>query len=1149
MPESVNDKSAAPKAQETAARTPQAEPAPKQGAHSSAAHGGAYSLVRELTAASGGQEPPPDKFSPIFRKAEFSNPVNDAQKARAIDALQRQYGNRYVQRVFSSGARETPRTDAAATVQRQQAEGSSDSPDTSATQLSSSSGRPLDTGTRDTMGSRFGQDFNNVRVHDDGAAHHAAKSLNADAFTTGRDIYFSQGAYNPSSQSGQKLIAHELAHVVQQNQGAAGAKPQGFSVSHPSDPLERQADAAADAVMRGEMFPALTSSTAPVFHRQAGGAAPAPTAAPGGAAAAGAKDYAFDIAGTTVVFKDILKKVGVGDKLKVPPKYLKTPLPFFKLTDASIDLDENKMPTGATVGLAVSRAPLEGTGSVTVDKSGKATGTAHVVFSSSKIPGLKQTELDVRVTQKDFAFDASVDFELPKVTGNLKYKYADQKHSGKGKANYEGAKLKGGLEIIMSEAGLISGSGMLEMELFKGLRGEVEVAVDEKKNIGVKGKLSVPGQVELFPEKKYEKNFFSFEKKFPIWGITIPVIDVNVGIFAEIHAGAGFRAKFGPGVLRDIALTGEFGTDPEAATEFGLGGEFFVPAGAEVVANIGGGIGLGMAVADITGGIEALGVAGLYSALTVRPNFRYSGGKYTVSGMAEIAGVAQLKFGVMAFAKIDVGVWLFKGTVWRKDWMLAEWIWNTGLNLALRANISYTLGDDFAPDISFETGSVDPERFIKDVMPESGSPVPAPPKPPVPEKGTLTVEGAAGEQTGAPVGEAPAPPTPAAPPAKTKPGTPGAAAGAQGPQTPGAQSPEFNAKVQAGLDAIDREQARYQTNGEILREEAELVAAKVKRDHPVFKSLNVVDGGATWDYDYVVNPSNKKKGLTQEEKDAKAKERADERAKAKEEKAQEKAKEKEAKAKEKADAKAAAQAVKDKAKRDKAAEIVDKYKPRLEGGLVTGTFDKVFFSDYSFSTAVPPFHPANEALKMPKGPPVGPPDLGLTYTIGDAEERETGGDAWKVILNGRRRDKKNALRSALDVELNKEENKNADLQKQKSIILALAGLQGQTAWAGKVTDGTSLAELLDQIATHQLEVEYQMPFKDVNLGDWDNHHIWPLDWGGGNDYSNLIFIRREEHKPITRWWEKRKKDLRDSLMILESTPVATVPPAASANPS
>jgi|GEM_PF-6764734 len=156
--------------------------------------------------------------------------------------------------------------------------------------------------------------------------------------------------------------------------------------------------------------------------------------------------------------------------------------------------------------------------------------------------------------------------------------------------------------------------------------------------------------------------------------------------------------------------------------------------------------------------------------------------------MAELAGVAQVKFGINAFAKIDVGVWLFKGTVWRKDWTLAEWIWNTGLNIALRANVSYTLGDAFAPDISFETGQVDPEKFIKDVMPESGTPVPAPPKPPVPEKGGFTAEGTAGKQeAGAAAGAAPPAPKPGAAPAKTQAGqAPGPKAGGP-PTSPGAQ--------------------------------------------------------------------------------------------------------------------------------------------------------------------------------------------------------------------------------------------------------------------------------------------------------------------------------------------------------------------------
>src|SRR5215208_2907172 len=142
MPETVTDKTGAPRAQEPAAKA-QAEPAPKQeGGHSSAAHGGAYALVRELAAAGGGQEPPPERFTPIFRKAEFSNPVNDAQKARALTALQQQYGNRYAQRVVSSGAQEPPDSDASAIIQRQESHGSSEATNDSAPQLGTSSGRP-----------------------------------------------------------------------------------------------------------------------------------------------------------------------------------------------------------------------------------------------------------------------------------------------------------------------------------------------------------------------------------------------------------------------------------------------------------------------------------------------------------------------------------------------------------------------------------------------------------------------------------------------------------------------------------------------------------------------------------------------------------------------------------------------------------------------------------------------------------------------------------------------------------------------------------------------------------------------------------------------------------------------------------------------
>jgi hypothetical protein len=77
------------------------------------------------------------------------------------------------------------------------------------------------------------------------------------------------------------------------------------------------------------------------------------------------------------------------------------------------------------------------------------------------------------------------------------------------------------------------------------------------------------------------------------------------------------------------------------------------------------------------------------------------------------------------------------------------------------------------------------------------------------------------------------------------------------------EDPEKALKVEAGLVALDQEGQHFVKDGKIAREDAEKVAAKVKSDHPIFKSLVVVDGGGTWDYDYVASPGKKSKGKPQ----------------------------------------------------------------------------------------------------------------------------------------------------------------------------------------------------------------------------------------------------------------------------------------------
>ena len=82
------------------------------------------------------------------------------------------------------------------------------------------SGEPLDPATRSSFEPGFGADFSSVRIHSDGKAGKSARDLNARAYTVGSDVVFAEGEYQPHTSEGKRLLAHELAHVVQQGAGA-----------------------------------------------------------------------------------------------------------------------------------------------------------------------------------------------------------------------------------------------------------------------------------------------------------------------------------------------------------------------------------------------------------------------------------------------------------------------------------------------------------------------------------------------------------------------------------------------------------------------------------------------------------------------------------------------------------------------------------------------------------------------------------------------------------------------------------------------------------------------------------------------------------------------------------------------------------------
>ena len=117
------------------------------------------------------------------------------------------------------------------------------------------------------LGARFGADFGAVRVHHDATAGRAAQVMGAQAFTRGNDITFAPGRYDPASRRGRELLAHELAHVVQQRRGG------GVSTE-----AEARADRAASAAAAGRYVSATTLGGAPVGVQTKPGDGPEPEA-------------------------------------------------------------------------------------------------------------------------------------------------------------------------------------------------------------------------------------------------------------------------------------------------------------------------------------------------------------------------------------------------------------------------------------------------------------------------------------------------------------------------------------------------------------------------------------------------------------------------------------------------------------------------------------------------------------------------------------------------------------------------------------------------------------------------------------------------------------------------------------------------------
>jgi len=125
-----------------------------------------------------------------------------------------------------------------------------------------SPGTPLDPATLAFMQPRFGHDFSRVRIHTDATATESARAVNALAYTVGSDVVLGAGQYAPATIAGQRLLAHELTHVMQQRGHARALQPYS-ELGEDTDRYEQEAERSAAQCMSGAQVqvPSMVSST------------------------------------------------------------------------------------------------------------------------------------------------------------------------------------------------------------------------------------------------------------------------------------------------------------------------------------------------------------------------------------------------------------------------------------------------------------------------------------------------------------------------------------------------------------------------------------------------------------------------------------------------------------------------------------------------------------------------------------------------------------------------------------------------------------------------------------------------------------------------------------------------------------------------
>jgi len=385
----------------------------------------------------------------------------------------------------------------------------------------------------------------------------------------------------------------------------------------------------------------------------------------------------------------------------------------------------------ATITASYSENTFSATGEAELDMPGIERGNMDIQYGaegfsiggnfdlSSDIPGIRGGNVEARVAKPDGAeaYDILVSGtaqpDIPGISTSLTVTYENGALTIEGSAAYSRGMLSGTLEVgatnrPIGEEGQpigepdenmrVYGGGELTLQLTPWLAATAGVRLLPNGEIEVNARLS-SDSYEVFRRREINRNLFRVPTiEIPLFAI--PLGPRSIGLVAQIGGGLDFTAGFGPGELRNLSAEITYNPEREEETTVAGHGEFAIPADAGLTLRGDLGLGVSVAIASLSGGIELTGTLGLEGEALAEVDVNWSpqtGLALDASGRITVN--PKFIFEINAFARASLGIgFLSVSETWRHN--LAAYEWGPGIQFGIVFPVHYREGEPF--DMSFD---------------------------------------------------------------------------------------------------------------------------------------------------------------------------------------------------------------------------------------------------------------------------------------------------------------------------------------------------------------------------------------------------------------------------------------------------------------